>query len=62
MFRYQFIGSQWKKMPLTLVASGKNSPLTVVVKIPPLQAAKQIIGVMKLAPPSGVGPQNEQAP
>lgn len=45
-----------KKMPSILVTGGKNTPLTMVVQIPLLQAVRRIIGVMKLALPSGGGP------
>lgn len=34
--------------------SRKNVPLTVVIRMPPVQTAKEIIGVLLLAFPSGV--------
>lgn len=49
---------QWRSvdnMPLVLVVSGKNAQLSVVVKIPPLQTANKITGVLLLALPNGVG-------
>lgn len=36
------------KMSLTLVVSGKKSLLTLVVRMPPLQAVKKVIGVILL--------------
>lgn len=42
------------KLSLTLVVSRKNATLTVVVRIPHLQTAKIIIGIMLLALPSAL--------
>lgn len=54
--------NQLVEMSLALVANGENAPLTMIVRMSPLQTAKKITGgVMLLALPSGVGPGTMQA-